>query len=407
MSQSATTVVHVHVDLDGEAILAGTAYVSERRGAVSTSFDYEASYQAARSSYALGPDLSLTMTRHHRSGLPGAFSDSAPDRWGRNLIRKRIQAGSGQAGRSREIAEVDYLLGVSDVTRQGALRFTGEPEGPFLAADADVPRLLELPRLLAAADQVGADGSDDMAAVKVLLDAGSGSLGGARPKASVLDDGRLLIAKFPHMNDEWNVMAWEKTALDLAGLAGIHVPRRRLIEVGGRSVLLLDRFDREGEARIGYISAMTLVEGADGQEFDYIELAEALAEHGSSVRDDLAQLWRRIAFSVVMNNTDDHLRNHGFLRRGSGWQLSPAFDINPEPDPAKSRVTSIGYANDAAGCREALFQVADHFGLDATATESTFGEVVKATEPWRQVASDNGIGEAELGRFGEVLDRFR
>lgn len=408
MSSAQAVRVHVAVDRDGVAEPVGSAYVTERRGVVSSVVDYDPAYLADPSAYALSPDLALVSGRHSVVGLPGSFADSAPDRWGRNLIAKRHRAQAREDGRAvPTVREVDYLLGVSDVTRQGALRFSLTGSAPYLAADPGVPALVELPRLLRAAETVAAEGPDDLAAVKELLDAGSGSLGGARPKASVRDGDRLLIAKFPHPGDEWDVMAWEKTALDLAELCAIDVPTSQLVQVAGRSVLLLDRFDREGAGRVAYISAMTLLSATDGDRADYLEIAEALGEHGSAVSQDLAELWRRIAFSLVINNVDDHLRNHGFIREPSGWRLSPAFDLNPDPAPAAVRMTSIGFAHEAPEARTALMGAAADFGLSAAGAVAVWDQVVTATSDWRRVATGNGLSEAACQRFAPALDRFR
>lgn len=387
---------------------AATAHVSERRGVVSTTLTYDPTWTAAPGAYALSPELALVGSRHQVSGrLPGAFADSAPDRWGRNLIAKRLrtQAPPGQQAAST-IREVDYLLGVADATRQGALRFAVDDAGPYLGTGSDVPRLVALPRLLRAADAVADDTVDDLAAVKELLAAGSGSLGGARPKASVLDGERLLIAKFPHSSDEWDVMAWEKTALDLARGCGIDVPRCDLVGVGQRHVLLLDRFDRRGAGRVGYISAMTLLQSSDGVAADYLELAEAMSEHGGAVVADLARLWRRIAFMLAINNVDDHLRNHGFLHSASGWTLSPAFDLNPDPDPGATRVTTVGFVDDSEGALEQLMVQARTFRLTADQAAAVLGEVLDATRTWRATARRNGVGEGEIRRFAPALDRF-
>ncbi len=243
----------------GRDILAGRAFLSSNRGRVTTVFRYDSGYLASKGAFPLDPALPLFKGSHAiQDGLPFAFADSAPDRWGRNLIRKRLQSLAPDGAR-REVTDIDYLLEVSDTTRQGALRFTVASENSdekFLAGHADVPKLIELPRLLAACDRFVGDG--DLAAIKELLDAGAGSLGGARPKASVRDGGRLLIAKLSSLRDEWDVIAWEKTALDLAERACITVPGRRLERIAGRSVLLLDRFDRTPDgARIRYLSAMS------------------------------------------------------------------------------------------------------------------------------------------------------
>ena len=313
--------VRTYVELDGRTVLAGDAYFTFRRGRLTATFSYDRDYIASHGAYAVDPALRLTTGSWPLPhGLPGAFSDAAPDRWGRNLIARRLRADAGVQGKpAPALDDRDYLLGVSDETRQGALRFKTNTDDVFQHPAPDVPKLIALPSLLYAANAVSHDEPDSMEAIKTLLDAGTGSLGGARPNASVRDGDRLMIAKFPHHADGWSVIPWEKTALDLAEAAGIPVPIRRLVGIEGSPVLLLDRFDREGAHRVGYISAMTLLEAQDGQPRDYTEIAEALPESSSAAVDDLRQLWRRIAFSIAIHNTDDHLRNHGFLRHWSGY----------------------------------------------------------------------------------------
>jgi len=402
------TDLDVFVDVGGDPVRAGVAYFTPRRSGVATTFTYDPTYLADATAADLEPGLPRVGGQQYVDGLPGAFADSSPDRWGRNLIDKRRRAAQRETPQRLPAATaIDYLVGVSDITRQGGLRFTGrdDPDG-FLAPGHDVPKLVSLPALLDAADHVvrsGAHTAGDLDAVKSLLDAGSGSLGGARPKASVrADDGRLLIAKFPHQGDEWDVMAWEKTALDLAEAAGITVPPRRLTKVGPRSVLLLERFDRSGSTRIGYISAMTLLGARDGDERDYADIAEALPAYGASVRRDLAELFRRVVFNVAIHNTDDHLRNHGFLRAKGGWSLSPVFDVNPEPDLGKRRVTGIvGSVDDEPA---ALAAFADECRLTPEQARAQVREVVAAVAAWREVSARNGIGPGEAGLFAEVVD---
>lgn len=291
------------------------------------------------------------------------------------------------------------------MTRPGrALRFKTDDDELFQHPALDVPKLIALPALLHAANAVAHDDPDNLDAIKTLLDAGTGSLGGARPKASVRDDERLLIAKFPHHGDAWSVIAWEKTALDLAESAGIPVPGRRLVGIDGSPVLLLGRFDREGTRRIGYISAMTLLEAQDGQPRDYTEIAEVLPENSSAAVADLRQLWRRVAFSIAIHNTDDHLRNHGFLRRGSGWRLAPAFDINPNPELAAERVTTVGGATGPADEVNALLLYAESFGLTDNQAHAVLQEVAEAAEGWESVARRNGITQAEITRFAPTLN---
>jgi len=320
------------------------------------------------------------------------------------LIKRRMQAGARDAQTaSPTVTDADYLCGVSDLTRQGALRFRPRGGSAYVAVGTDVPRLIELPTLLAAARRVSSSVDDDEA-ITTLLAAGSASLGGARPKASVRDGDRLAIAKFPHDADEWDLMAWEATMLDLAERSGIRTPRHRVERIGGSSVLLLDRFDRDGARRIPYISAMTLLDRTDGQDADYVEIAEALAAHGSRVGDDLRKLWRRVAFSIAVNNTDDHLRNHGFLREAGGGRLAPGFAVNPNPDPSAHRVTSVMGATDRSGCLQSLFEAAASFGLSASEAARVWDEIRVAVSAWRGVATANGIGAGEQRRFADALD---
>jgi serine/threonine-protein kinase HipA len=401
------TALLVYLDAGAAPLHIGTAHVNLRRGKVTTTFGYEAAYLARPGAWPVSPDLPL---RHQvtTDALPGAFTDCAPDRWGRNLVRKRVLAQARDAGSTLPaLTEAAYLLGVSDLTRQGALRFRLEDGGPFVADDVAVPPLLELPAVLAATDAVtrprAAD--DDMAAVELLLQAGSASLGGARPKASVRHGEDLLIAKFPHHGDEWDVMAWEMTALDLAARCGIPTPAHRLVDVGGRNVLLLHRFDRRDGKRVPYVSGLTMVGGRDGDSPDYLELAESIADHGGSVTTELRHLWRRIAFSIAIHNTDDHLRNHGFLRAAGGWQLSPIFDVNPTPDMQAVRTTTINYDSHPDTELDALMASADYFDLTEVQAREVWAEVRDGVSAWRAVASSHGITEAELRLFSGALGR--
>ncbi|TDO68673.1 serine/threonine-protein kinase HipA [Kribbella sp. VKM Ac-2571] len=400
--------VFVSVEIGGETVEVGTAYFTRRNAVVSTSFRYAEDYLARPGAYAIDPGMPLLKGNYALAGLPGAFTDCSPDRWGKNLISKTVRAKALRDGRTApSVGDVDYLLGVSDLTRQGALRFRQQPEGQFLHPGLTVPKLIELPRLLRAADGVARD-SDDMSAIKDLLDAGSGSLGGARPKASVRDGERLLIAKFPHHSDEWDVMAWEKTALDLAERAGIEAPRRETTSVNGKTVLLLDRFDRNGSHRVGYMSAMTMVQGRDGGPGEYLEVAETLSEFSSRTSDDLQQLWRRIAFSIAIHNTDDHLRNHGFLRDGpAGWRLSPVFDVNPNPDAGVQRVTGIGGAYRREDELEGLMTYAESFRVTPKDARQIIRDVLHSTVDWQRVATSNGIPKSELSRFEDAFEGLR
>ena len=217
--------------------------------------------------------------------------------------------------------------------------------------------------------------------------------------------GRLAIAKFPRPADDWDVMRWEAVALELARAAGIWVSPFESHEIDGKAVLIVDRFDRDGDLRIGYVSAMTMLEAGDGDVGSYLDIAEAIEVHSVRTDEDLRQLWRRIAFSVLISNTDDHLRNHGFLRTSTaGWSLSPAFDLNPDPRSGpKSLSTTIDYDTDAASL-DVLLDVAEHFRLGVEEAEAIVSEVAAATGDWRSVAEKAGIGRAEVERMAPAFE---
>lgn len=394
--------VIVQMDLAGEAITVGTAYFHVARSQVSTTFNYADEYLASRRAYPIDPALPLSSAPFSVPGLPGAFADCAPDRWGRNLVAKQYQRSVAEGTvRQRRLTDVDYLLGVSDTTRQGALRFKRTLEGDYLGSSSQIPRLLSLPELQHAADEAS-EGSD--AAIKRLLEAGTGSLGGARPKASVKgDDDRLLMAKFSRATDPWTVIAWEKLALDLAQGCGIRVPETELLRIDGRPVLILGRFDRVGNRRVSYMSAMTATQRKDGEAGDYLDLVEAIEDHSRNWREGCAALFRRVALSVGIHNTDDHLRNHGLVRTDAGWELSPAFDINPEPDLAVERQTAIVGATAAEDEASALPEFGRLCHLPAEAIRSTIAEVVSVVEGWPELAASTGVPVGEQSDFAHVF----
>ena len=404
------TAVEVWAGLDGGDVFAGTLYSDRRRQVEAASFSYRADYLSAPGAYALDPALPLVLgAQQTRVGqaLFGAFTDCAPDRWGRRLVDRR-EAALARAERrpARQLGETDYLLGVRDDLRQGSLRFRLDGSGFLADDDSGVPALTDLPQLLDLAARAEDPGSftdaSDLPDLQRLVRVGS-SLGGARPKAHVLDTGgRIAIAKFPSAHsDTWNVMAWEKVALDLAAQAGVEVPTSKLLSLAGRSVLVLDRFDRTATGeRIGYASAMTMVEAADGDQRSYIEIAEVIENTSARATFELQQLWRRMVFTVLISNTDDHLRNHGFLHvRGDVWRLAPAFDLNPNPAPgAKFLSTTIDVADDTASLELAL-AVADYFRLTSTDARTVLDDVAAAVSQWRKVAHRHGLGESEITRM--------
>jgi len=399
---------YVYADLEGTAHLVGRLYAHNNKGKETASFEYEAEWLANPLKYALEPGLFLGKGQYHTGRkLFGSLGDSAPDRWGRTLM-KRAEARRAEAdnAKARTLYEMDYLLMVNDETRQGALRFADAPGAHYLAHDgAPVPPLINLPKLLSATDALLED-AETAAELKLLLAPGS-SLGGARPKASVREkDGRLAIAKFPKKDDDYAAVEWEFVALQLAAMAGINVPSFRLEQIAGRAVLILDRFDRDGASRIPFLSAMSMIDAADNESHSYLELMDALRLSGAAPDADGAELWRRIVFSILISNTDDHLRNHGFLFAGpEGWRLSPVYDVNPVPVEVKERILTTAISeDDATASLELALSVAESFGLKTKEARAIAREIGEAVTNWRNLAADAGIGKAEINRMASAFE---
>lgn len=396
----------VHADLNGTPILVGRLFGHSRGHRESATFEYDGAWLAHDERFALEPALQLTPGAFHIGAdkpLFGAMGDSAPDHWGRVLMR-RAERRRAQAAHEtpRTLREIDYLLRVNDEARMGALRFATIEGGPFLASEdqAPVPPLIALPRLLSATQHV-IDENETDEDLRLLLAPGS-SLGGARPKASVRGkSGRLAIAKFPRRDDEWNEVLWEATALSLAGKAGIATANWRLEKTGDKDVLILMRFDRHGDVRIPFLSAMSMLGATDNETCSYMEVADALRQQGAQAQADLRALWRRIVFTVLISNVDDHMRNHGFLYEGSsGWRLSPAYDLNPVPVDVRPRVlsTAIDEDNQNASLELAL-SVAEYFGLPQNEAKPIAGEIGAAVLQWRTEAARLGVNHTELARM--------
>jgi serine/threonine-protein kinase HipA len=329
-----------------------------------------------------------------------AFADSAPDRWGENLMRREErERAKSIAATPRTLGKADFLLGVRDDVRQGQIRFRRPGNGTYYSAHQHaVPRLIELARLLRAIDRLDADGAMDRDLAD-LIEAGS-SLGGARPKAAVTDaSGRLAIAKFPRSgSDEWDVAGWEEVQLRLARRAGLAVAASELIPIAGRNVLLVDRFDRRGGQRVGFASALTMLEATDGERRSYLEIAEVIERDSPRSTEDLAELYRRIVFSILTANTDDHLRNHAFLRERTGWTLSPAYDLNPNPDNPRRLSTLIDFDDSTASIETAL-SVSGYFRLSAAEAVTIVGGVERATSHWRREAAGLGLPRQQVDRM--------
>lgn len=403
--------VFVYIDLQGEPILVGRLWLRIRKGRESATFEYDPSWLAHPERFALEPALTLAPGPFHtppEKVLFGAIGDSAPDRWGRVLMRRSDRRRAEREGQTpRTLFEADFLLLVDDVARQGALRFKAETHGPFLAPGNGmrIPPLIELPRLLSAAERVANEEENDED-LRLLIVPGS-SLGGARPKASVRDhDDHLALAKFPHEQDDINVVWWEGIALSLAEKAGITVPEWRIEAIGGKPVILIRRFDRAGGQRIPFLSAMSMLGANDNEQHSYLEIADALRQYGAATKDDLAQLWRRIVFSVLISNTDDHLRNHGFLYGShEGWRLSPAYDLNPVPVDIRPRVLSTAIdMDDPTASIELALGTADYYGLKREDAKDIAHQVACAVANWRGEAARLGVSAREIARMASAFE---
>lgn len=400
----------IHLSLDGATRQIGRARCNRTRGKEIVLFEYADSWLRAPAPFALEPALPLT-----RGGfappagctIHGSIGDSAPDTWGRRLMQRAERRRAQQEGRDvRTLMESDYLLGVADETRLGALRFRPVGQEDFVARPrAGVPALIELGRLLQVTERILRDEETDED-LQLIFAPGS-SLGGARPKASVMDQhGRLAIAKFPKETDDYSMETWEEIALRLADRAGIVTAHHELIRVAGKAVLLSRRFDRVDKHRIPFLSAMAMLGARDGEGGGYPEMVDALAGHGAQATADAHALYRRVVFNVLISNVDDHLRNHGFLWSGkTGWTLSPAYDLNPVPTDLKARVLSTRIDLRESTCSLQLVQeAAGYFGLSLPKARTIIKEVASATSAWRIVAKEVGARPPEINRMASAFE---
>lgn len=380
------------------------------RGRETVTFEYDPEWLAAPDRFSMDPALPVgpgVFRPPAKAEMFATLGDSAPDTWGRMLMRRRERRASEREGRpARPLHETDFLLGVSDISRIGALRFRQEGTAVFQAPQSQgVPTVLALGDLLGASERIvrGDETDDDL---RMIFAPGS-SLGGARPKASVLDQhGRLAIAKFPKESDEYSLERWEAIALDLASKAGIRTAAHELHDVAGRPVLLSRRFDRDGDLRIPFLSAMSMTEHQDGERGSYLEIADAFAEQGANATQDRLELFKRMAFSILISNVDDHLRNHGFLwQGGNGWSLSPAYDLNPVPQDVKARVLATNIDLDEGTCSiELLRSVAEYFALKPEEADRLIRQVATACLGWREVAGKRGASVAEIKRMESAFE---
>ena len=329
-------VVYVYFNKDSNDILMGKLYIENLRGKEIYSFEYDEKYlEDKRNNIFIDPEIKFYSGRQWKinnsaNNSFGIFLDSAPDRWGRLLLKRKENENAKLENRNPKILyDSDYLLGVSDFTRMGAIRFKKELDAEFVDnSDEVIPPIARLRELESAS--IAFENEDLKEKYEILLSPGS-SLGGARPKANVVDEnGNIYIAKFPSKNDEYDMGKLEKKVYDLAKLCGLNVVDSKLYSFSKYgSTFLVKRFDREKTKRIHFESAMTLLGKNDGDDgTSYLELASFIKSYGINIKDNLLELFKRIAFNILVKNTDDHLRNHGFLLRDGKWELSPLYDVN-------------------------------------------------------------------------------
>lgn len=398
-------------NLDGPQRV-GAARISSVRGRDTLSFAFDPDWLAKQGGLMLDPLLLETTGWNYPAGggLPGILHDSAPDRWGRVLMRRRETENARREGRpERSLTDVDFLLGVSDLSRSGGLRFRTATDGPFLAkaTGEEVPPMTSLRKLEAVARRIDVDGDAEWSNEMELLLAPGSSLGGARPKATVAaPDGSLWVAKFSSGRDEVDVGAWEAITYELAGLCGLRTAEARAESHSRHGhTFLIRRFDRDGSARIHFASAMCLLGSKDGDGagsgIGYLDLADLIVRISASPGEDLKELWQRIVFSILVKNTDDHLRNHGFLLGPGGWRLSPLFDVNPTPWGAALSLNITENSN-LLDLSLAL-DVATHFRIRPSDAEGFISTCRQVLSNWKTMAGDRGLPKSEITRMARAF----
>jgi serine/threonine-protein kinase HipA len=404
--------IEVHIDLNGAVHRVGTLRTQARGGRTAVSFEYNRDWLALPAHFSLEPAMKAgvgVFTPDRGREMFVSIGDSAPDTWGRRLMQRMERRNAKAEGRAvRTLTEADYLLGVADLSRLGAMRFRRAGEQEFQAPyAAGIPPFIQLGRLLSITERVLRDEETDEDLL--LLFAPGSSLGGARPKASVADkDGHLAIAKFPKQDDDYGIETWEEVALTLADAAGIRTAPHRLEQAAGKAVFVTRRFDRTTDGkRLPFLSAMAMLGFKDGEHGSYPELVDALRTYGSDTENDAIELFRRMVFNILASNVDDHMRNHGFLWTGElGWKLSPAYDLNPVPADVRAHVLSTNITLDEATCSIDLARQAatDFFALPVKQTNEIIAQVASAVSTWREVAARKGVKKSEIERMESAFD---
>lgn len=412
----------IKVFMGDEARFIGTLHYDGVGTRERSAFAYDESWLSAADRFALEPGLPLVAGPQYHRKVPngsvfhGAFADTEPDGWAKKVIQRdhaKCRQEARRAGNEPESVQlhtIDFLLAVDDTSRVGALRFQDE-SGIFCRSTESgrrtAPPLIELSQLMTATRAVETE--TETAADLAYLRGRGTSLGGMRPKCTVVDDdGRLAIGKFPSVNDERAVTKGEVLAMQLASDSGLLVAEARLVDSDGVPVALIRRFDRTGAGgRIPYVSAATLLRAApaDSQEHFYTEIVDALRVNGATPQSDIEELWRRMAFSILITNVDDHLHNHGFLHVNRGqWRLTPAFDINPFPDRVRELKTWISEETGPEATIEALLSVIPYFQITKARAKEILLRMEHAIFRWREAGLALGMTERELDQFSEAFE---
>lgn len=396
----------VYIELNSKNYFVGTLWDNFNKGKETSTFEYSKEWLNNKKSFSLQPSLFLgegKQVNTRQISLFGAFGDSCPDTWGRILIRRyENQIAKKEKKSIRTLNEIDYLLYVNDFARQGAIRFKLDERGDFLYPGdiKSIPPLVNLSKLLNATQKIISSTEKDED-LKLLLAPGS-SLGGARPKASVIDkNGNLCIAKFPKKDDYNNNVVWEAVALTLAKKCKLKVQEWSINKVANRKVLILKRFDRIKDRRIPFLSAMSMLNAMDNDSlnYSYLDIADCIRQFGATPNEDLLELWKRVVFSILISNTDDHLRNHGFLYVDEkGWTLSPLYDVNPSNDN-KNMLHTFITENDNTQSLDLALEVCEYFGIKISEAKKIISYMKNEVNNWNKIAKQFGLSKYEIEKM--------
>ncbi|MBP8157151.1 MAG: type II toxin-antitoxin system HipA family toxin [Flavobacterium sp.] len=411
MSTKTDIYVYAHWIGMQEPKIVGILSAQQAKGKKAFSFEYDKDWLKSGQQFLLDPDIQLYGGPQYPNQKEnfGIFLDSMPDTWGRTLMKRReAQLAREKNVKPKTLYDIDFLLGVFDESRMGALRFKIDLVGEFLDNDkvTSTPPWASIRELQNAAFIFENDinNEDVNRYLSVLITPGS-SLGGARPKANILDaDKSLWIAKFPSKTDTIDKAAWEFLAYQLATKAGIEMAPCHMERILGKHhTFFTKRFDRKNGERIHFASAMTMTGNNEDtirdNQASYLDIAEFISNHGANIEANLHQLWRRIIFNIAISNTDDHLRNHGFILTKEGWILSPAYDLNPSIDK-DGLALNIDTDNNELDFDLAK-SVGEYFRLNNNQMEEIIQQVLGVTTKWKTMANEIGISRSEQ----EVMEK--